>query len=161
MSVSRRRFLKKGTVAVLAAGCALGRGLSAFGQDLIRTQPALDFQIPYEATQSPVFYYTRETFEPYVGGAFRSRHLRDGGSVFLQLLKVRAYAPASGTRLTTGDARETRSFTLTFQAGRPLAQHTGPHTLEHAALGKFPLQMARTIDSRGRVFYEAVISHVV
>jgi hypothetical protein len=157
MPLTRRRFLRASALSALAAGCALGPA-RAFGQDLTRSSPAQDFQIPFEATQSPVYYYTQETFEPYVGGTFRGT--LNGSSVWLQLLSVKGYEPAAGTKIMTRQARETRSFTLTFRAGRSLTELTDVHKLEHAALGKFELLMARSINPHGHIFYEAVINHV-
>lgn len=159
MSLPRRRFLKTCALSALGAGCALGPGLPAFAQDLIRPDPALDFQVPFEAQQSPLFYYTRATFEPYVGGVFRG--FNNGGSVHLQLLRVSGYTPKAGTRIMRGRRRrDTDSFTLTFRAGRYLPKGS-VHLLEHAALGRFQLFMTRYVSPRGQIFYEAVINHVV
>lgn len=155
MSLSRRIFLRTGTLSALAAGCALSPGVKSFARDPFRPSPAADAEIPYEATLNPVFHYTRETFEPYVGGLFR------GSSSYLKLLRVSGYSPASGTRLTTERALPTDSFTLTFQAGRSLLERNSVYLLEHAALGKFSLFMTRYVDLRGQIFYEAVINHVV
>lgn len=157
MSVSRRRFLKTSALSALAAGCALGPGLHAFAQDA--TQPDADFPIPYEATLDPVFYYTRETFEPYVGGVFRGWVGRT--AVDLLLLGVASYAPAPATKITTARSRPTDTFSLTFSAARPLSTLTDTHRLEHAALGRFMLNMKHSLDERGRNIYDAVISHVV
>lgn len=157
MSVSRRRFLKTSALSTLAAGCVLGPGLRAFGQD--SNQPDADFPIPYEATQDPVFYYTRETFEPYVGGVFRGWVGRT--AVDLVLLGVTAYAPSTTTKIMTARGRATDTFSLTFSAARPLSSLADAHRLEHAALGRFMLNMKQSLDERGRIIYEAVISHVV
>lgn len=160
MSVSRRRFLKTCALSALGAGGAVGLGPAAFGQDSARPNPALDFAVPFEAQQSPAFYYTRQTFEPYVGGVFRG-FAADGGSVNLQLLRVTGYAPKAETRITTRRRRETDSFTLTFRAGRYLSGKADVHLLEHAALGRFRLFMTRYVNRRGQIFYEAVFNHVV
>lgn len=160
MPLSRRSFLRSGTLTAFAAGCAFGPGRLAFGQNIHDTNPAVDFQIPYEATQNPVFYYTRQTFEPYVGGIFRGR-AAGGGPVSLELLRATGYSPSAATRIMTKRARPTDSFSLTFRAARPLSELSTIHTLEHAALGKFDLFMTRAVEGRGRVLYEAVINHVV
>lgn len=159
MSVSRRRFLKTSALSALAAACLLGPGLPAFGQDSSQSGPDADFPIPYEATQDPVFYYTRETFEPYVGGVFRGWVGRT--AVDLVLLSVTSYAPAPATQIMTTRARRTDTFSLTFRADRSLSTLTDTHRLDHAALGRFVLNMKRSVDERGRIIYEAVISHVV
>jgi hypothetical protein len=158
MPLSRRIFLRRSTLAALAAGCALSPGVKVFGRSPLGPSPARVSQIPYEAALSPVFDYTRETFAPYVGGSFRGT--LNGSSVYLQLLRVSDYNPSAGTRLTTEQGQATRSFRLTFQAGRSLSNRTSVHQLQHAALGKFSLFMSRYINPRGHVYYEAVINNV-
>ena len=157
MPQSRRRFLRTGTLTAVAACCALVPGRLALGQDLTGTSPSLNSEIPFEATQSAVFYYTRQTFDPYVGGVFTGRG-PGGRPVELTLLGVTTYNPSRGTRIMLCRARKADTFSLTFRAERPLSELSSVHTLEHAALGKFDLFMTRTITADG-VFYEAVISH--
>jgi hypothetical protein len=152
---SRRSFLRTGTLAALAAGCVLNAPRLAFGQD---ATPAADFEIPFEATQSPLFYYTQATFEPYVGGIFRGRGA--GRTVNLELLSVTAHAQQRGTPpLMRKAGRATRGFTLTFRADGPLSEVTTIHPLEHAALGRFDLFLTRRDGERGQIFYEAVFNH--
>jgi hypothetical protein len=158
MPLSRRLFLRRSTLSALAAGCALSSGVKVFGRGPLAPHPAHVSEIPYEAASSPVFYYTRETFEPYIGGRFRGFH--NGGSVYLKLLRVSDYIPSARTRLTTEQSAPTKSFRLTFQAGRSLSPKATVHHLEHAALGKFALFMTRHVTARGQVFYDAVINHV-
>jgi hypothetical protein len=156
MPLTRRRFLKAGTLSALAAGSALGP-LQAFGLELPGTNPTHNFQLPSEAGLSPDLF-TRETFEPLVGGSFRGAS--DGRSASLKLLRVSGYDPSARTRLVTGATRATKSFTLTFRAGRSLSPKTSTHQLEHADLGKFSLFMTPYVSPRGHVYYEAVFNRV-
>src|SRR4029453_6466944 len=68
MNVSRRKFLRSGVVCALAASALLRSPVAALAQR--GGDKSRDFQLPYEATTSPIFYFTRATFEPYVGGVF-------------------------------------------------------------------------------------------
>jgi hypothetical protein len=154
MSVSRRRFLKTGALTAVAVGCA--PGLRAFGQKSRR--PALDFEIPFEARRDAVFYYTRETFEPYVGGIFRG--LRRGRPVELKLLSVTSYTPSVKTRIATKPSPPTSTFTLTFESDRPLSTLAHVYNLQHAGLGKFSLLMTEAVNPDGQVLYEAVFNHL-
>jgi len=159
MSVSRRRFLRSGAVCALTTGVLLRPALVALGQEGgggVNT--ALDFQIPYEATTNPVFYFTRATFEPYLNGVFVAAGA-GGRRVQLKLVGIRDYAPGAGTRLTTRPHRRTNCFSLRFQAAGPLRQLTDTHAVEHGGLGKFDLFMTQS-QVRGVRFYEAVINHV-
>lgn len=145
-------------MCALATGALLRTPLAALAQDA-RSNPSLDFRIPYEATVSPVFYFTRATFEPYLNGIFTAAGV-GGKRVQLTLVAVRGYTPSSTTRLTTTPHRRTDCFSLTFRTTGQLRQLTNTHTLEHAALGRFDLFMTEST-GRGARYYEAVINHPV
>ena len=155
MSVSRRSFIRSATVCALATGALLRTPLAAFGQ----AGAALDFPIPYEATTSPVYHFTRATFDPYLQGIFTAAGGRSR-TVELQLVAIRGYAPPEGARLTTRAHRRTDCFSLLFRSAAPLSQLSSIHTLEHAALGEFDLFLTESV-GRGEYLYEAVINHVL
>jgi len=155
MPLSRRRFVITGS---LAACCALASGARAFGQKSNQSKPAADFAVPHEAKQSAAFYYTHETFEPYVGGVFRGWVGNE--PVDLVLVRVKSYTPKAESKLTKGPTRPTRSFTLTFRSDRPLSELTDTHRLEHAALGKLELMLTAGQGEGGKYFYEAVFTHL-
>ena len=158
MSVSRRSFIRSAAVCALATGALLRNPLAAFGQ-AAGGGAAQDFPIPYEATISPVFNYTKATFEPYLQGIF----LAAGGrsrTVELQLVEIRSYVPPSGLLFIPVRAqRRADCFSLLFSSAAPLSQLSSIHTLEHAALGKFDLFLTESI-GRGEYLYEAVINHI-
>lgn len=165
MSVSRRRFIKSGTLTALTAGFIFKTGGLALGQNrkplaptLDYQNPTVDFPIPYEAQQNPVFSYKSSTFEPYVNGIFVARDAR-GRAIELKLVRVSVYKPARNTRIMTTTARETDCFSLLFSAPRSLPEFTSIHSIEHAALGKFDLFLKRSED-REQLFYEAVVNHL-
>lgn len=146
-------------MCALTTGALLRNPLASLGQDRAGANPALDFPIPYEATTSPVFYFTRTTFEPYLGGAFFAQGA-DGKQVRLLLVAIRDYTPGTGTRLTTKPHRRTDSFSLHFRSAAPLRQTTATHTLAHDALGSFDLFMTQA-EEQNAWLYEAVINHPV
>jgi hypothetical protein len=158
MSLSRRKFLRSGAVCALTVGALSRSPLVAFGQEGARAVPRLDFQIPYEATINPVFYFSRATFEPYVGSTFATTGI-GGRSVELQLVSVTGYEPSTATRLTTRPRRQTNCFSLQFRASGQLRQLTTIHTLDHGALGKFNLFVTES-QAEGAWFYEAVVNHI-
>jgi len=157
---SRRSFLRSGTLAALAAGCALATPQLTFAQERKRPTPATDFDLPIEASQNAVFYYTQATFEPYVGGIFRGRGA--GRTVNLELVSVRGQLPPKNApRMMRKAGPATRSFTLTFHADGTLSEVTTIHRLEHAALGRFDIFLTRRgEDDAGRIIYEAVFTHL-
>ena len=152
MSVSRRSFIRSAAVCALATGALLRSPLAAFGQ------AGSYFETPYEATTSPVFHFTRATFEPYLQGVFVGAGARSR-TVELQLVAIRDYAPPSDARLTTRAHRRTDCFSLLFRSAAPLSQLSSIHRLEHAALGEFDLFLTESV-GRGGYYYEAVINHV-
>lgn len=156
MSLSRRKFLRSGAVCALATGALLRTPLAALAQEA-PTNPELDFPIPYEAATSPVFYFTRATFDPYLNGVFTSAGA-DGRKVQMKLVGIRDYAPSAGTRLTTRPCRRTDCFALQFRASAPLSRLNATHAVEHGALGKFGLFMTES-SVRSAFLYEAVINH--
>jgi hypothetical protein len=166
MPISRRNFLRSGTISVLSAGLVLKSGVLAFGQGTKRSNlsqitrtAAGDYQVPAEAAQNPIIYYKRTTFEPYVGGTFTSRDAR-GRAIPMTLVSVTGYAPSRATRIMMANPRTSDSFTLLFRAPRELPPFTTIYVVEHPVLGKFDLFLKRA-GADGQVFYEAVINHIV
>lgn len=159
MSVSRRRFLKSGAVTVLAAGIVAGAGARAFGQQGSRPSPSADFQIPFEAQRSPLFFFKRETFEPYVGGAFTAR--AGAHSIQMTLTAVSDCTPSAKSLKVTKKARTSDCFALTFRSEGTLTDLTTIYNVEHSALGTFPLFMTRRDGAGGTYVYEAVFNHAL
>jgi hypothetical protein len=158
MAISRRFFLKSGSLTALAAGAALSSGRLAFGQS--QTEGTnLGYQIPITAQQKPTYMFTRATFEPYVDGIFQAPDAR-GHMVNLTLVSVTTNKPATATRISTKRARDTDSFSLTFKASKPLPPFTSIHRISHPSLGDFDLFLSPRPQDRGVMMYEAVFNHI-
>ena len=158
MGISRRFFLKSGTLTAIAAGVALRPNLLAFGQK--RTLgTSLGYQIPIEAQQQPTYMFTRATFDPYVGGIFQAPDAR-GRMVSLTLLSATSNKPSANTKISTGKAVDTDSFSLMFKAARPLPSFSSIQTVSHPALGKFDLFLVPHPQAGGGMLYEAVFNHI-
>jgi uncharacterized protein DUF6916 len=159
MSLTRRRFIEAGTLAAVSTGVALSSARLAFGQNAKHASSNSDFQIPAAAQQDVTAYFTRETFEPYVGDIFQAPNAR-GRMVSLTLKSVDRYKTKATTKITTKAARQTESFSLMFRATQPLPQHTSIHKVSHPALGEFDLFLTpRKLDD-GTYFYEAVFNRL-
>ena len=160
MAISRRFFLKSGTLTALAAGVAFSPNHLAFGQKRRVSSTAgstnLGYQIPITAQQQPAFMFTRATFDPYVGGIFQAPDAR-GRLVSLTLLSATTNRPKS--KISIKRAIQTDSFSLMFKAERALPQFTSIHKISHPALGKFDLFMTPRVKD-GEFFYEAVFNHL-
>ncbi|HEX7317146.1 MAG TPA: hypothetical protein VF297_24820 [Pyrinomonadaceae bacterium] len=157
MPVSRRRFLS-GATAVLTTAAALQLSPIAFAQIGAKPDPARDFPLPQEAHQSPLISFTRETFEPYVGGIFRAR--AGANSIEMKLEKVRGLQLSARGKGLTKKSRQSDSFALDFSSSGTLTDLTTIYDIEHGALGTFALFLTRHDNPQGGYYYEAVFNHV-
>ena len=158
MAISRRRFIKSGSLAALAAGVVLNPQALAFAQRSSQGT-SLGFQIPLNAQKEPDYMFTSGTFQPYVGSIFQAPDAR-GRMISLTLLSVTVYKPAATTKLSTKTAVEPETFSLLFKASAELPKFTSIHQVSHPALGKFDLFLSpHSLAGKERV-YEAVFSHI-
>jgi len=154
MAISRRRFIKAGTLTAIAASLAFKTQILAFGQT---NTPG--FPVPLTAQQKPTFLFTKATFEPYVGSFFQAPNA-SGQMVSLRLVSVTDYKPSTSTTLSTASPRNTESFSLMFQASGSLPEYTSIHRVSHAALGEFDLFLNLKSSESGQRVYEAVFNHL-
>jgi len=157
MAISRRFFLKTGSLTALAAGLVLNPNITIFGQSNTQSNPG--HQIPTSAQQQPAFMFTRATFEPYVGGIFQAPDA-SGHMISMTLLSATTNKPKANTRLSTRTAAETDSFSLMFRATEELPPYASIHRLSHPALGQFDLFLTPQKQENGVVLYEAVFNHL-
>jgi hypothetical protein len=144
MAISRRSFMRAGTIAAIAAGVCLKPSLNTQAQDLIG-----QFGAP---TTDPLSNYTQATFTQYVNSIFR---LHGRVTVDVALMKVQDTLPANVSR---AGGRE--SFELHFRGGSiSLPQDT--YQVEHAALGTFMLFLVPSgADENGAQGYVAIINRL-
>ncbi len=171
MNTPRRSFLKSGTLTALSAGFALAAPKVIFGQkskeasadniDYQTPDPAdaRGYQIPIEAQQNALFYFTRATFDPYVGDIFQAPN-GWGQMVTLTLIRVSTYKMQPNTRLSTKKTRQPSSFSLMFRATDALPAFTSTHQISHPALGRFDLFLTPHTADDGAILYEAVFNHI-
>lgn len=153
MLLARRKFIQSSlifaaTAAVINANSPVGFARSLFN----------DGQLPDEVLRDPVYSFSRETFEPYVGGYFEAVGPR-GEKVPLKLVKVDSYCPKSETKICKR-SHETVSFSLQFTAEGSLPPSTSIYQIKHGALGDFKLFLNRRVEPSRQVFYEAVFNRL-
>ena len=159
MKVTRRSFLRSGAMTVMLTGLALDSVPLAFAQQLRKSDPSRDFEVPFAAQREPQFYFRLGTFMPYLNGIFTLS--AGANSVEATLISVRKVTPTPGSAKVTRKWRPTDCFTIVFQANEKLTDLTNVYDVEHAALGKFPLFMTRRDGPRGTYFYEAVFNRAL
>jgi hypothetical protein len=155
MALSRRFFLKSGTMTAIAAGLAFSPNHLVFGQRSIQGT-SLGFPIPLTAQNEPTYMFTRSTFDPYVGGIFQAP---DALGNMISLTLVSATTNSSTAKISTGRVRQTDSFSLMFKAERALPPFTSIHQISHPSLGKFDLFLTPR-EKDGVYYYEAVFNHI-
>lgn len=145
MSVSRRIFMKAGTIAAIAAGLSLKPSLMTIAQEVSDKGGA-------ESKDDPLSFYTQSTFLQYVNSIFR---LHGPITIDVTLEKVEDTLPAKTSRV---GGRE--SFVLHFRGGSSeLPQNT--YTVEHSALGTFQLFLVPSgPDENGAQGYTATINRL-
>jgi hypothetical protein len=149
MLLARRKFVQSSLLFAASALLFSENTRSVLAQTLRSDDSKLSDQV----LRDPVMRFTRETFEPYVGGYFEAPGAR-GKMVALKLLKVEAFEPKTRTAVPTN------AFLLLFSADGELPTFTSIHPLQHPALGEFSLFLTRRDGPNGEIYYEAVINHL-
>lgn len=155
MTVSRRRFLRYGSLAAMA-GILIELPFPALAQQ--ESASSAGFEIPAAAKREAFWHYRRSTFEQRVGEIFTAEGAR-GALVELKLEQVTDYKPGRKTRITTTAGAETECFTLVFEASSDLSPLSTTHAIEHPVLGRFHLFLVRS-DAGSRIYYQAIINRL-
>jgi hypothetical protein len=151
MVLARRKFVQSSLLFTASTLLFWGNARSALAQTLFA-----DDQLSDQVLRDPVYRFTRETFEPYVGGYFEVPGPR-GAMITMKLLRVDAYVPpkSNSTRAVATD-----SFSLLFSADAELPLFSTIHPIKHAALGEFSLFLTRQDGPKDEIRYEAVFNHL-
>lgn len=153
MLLARRKFIKSSLIFTATAFLINESSPLGFARTLFE-----DGQLSDEVLRDPVYSFSKETFEPYVGGYFEVVGPR-GEKVALKLVKVESYCPKSDTKICKR-AHETESFSLQFIAEGSLPPSTSIYQIKHGALGDFKLFLNRRVEPSRQVFYEAVFNRL-
>jgi hypothetical protein len=155
MSISRRRFLRAGSVAALAAAVPLKGALRVAGQGIRKNLDGNPSdRLPGDIANSPLSYYTKAAFSAYLNSTFLVQAL--AGTIEVTLTQVRD--TASG-RVASQAGQE--SFSLLFQSRGNSALGQGTYGIEHAALGSFALFLVPGgPDANGGQSYVAIVNRL-
>lgn len=157
MPISRRIFLRTGTMVVLGAAAAHSKlGKVAAGQKLREDVVTVTgFRVPAESMSDPLTFFTKSTFSAHLKSKFRLRQ-GDSTSAVVTLVAVNDLAPAAAkVRGQVVGGRE--CFSLIF-SGKELPQ--GTYTVEHGALGTFRLLLVPSGKKGSVPQLEAVINRL-
>jgi Domain of unknown function (DUF6916) len=152
MVVSRRGFMKQGSLLVLAAGTSAVGAKSVLGSDSIAGNLVPQEGPPTTKAAASTFEYTKATFEPYVDTVFRI-YADSTTAVKTTLVSVTDIGPVPDKKIPDREC-----FVIKFKGARPLAQDR--YKLEHEKLGKFELLLVPAGRNRKGFYYQAVINRL-
>lgn len=149
--------MRAGAVSALLAGLNLSPAKLVFAQQ--KSAPGKGvYAIPYEAKTDAAFYFSHETFTPYLNSTFRIATRAKGVAFDATLVQVFDYqAQARARKVKTHDGE---CFSLTFRAGERDTVSQGTYKFAHSALGSFSLFVVPGTPSAEGTIYTAVINHL-
>ena len=148
MPISRRHFLRAGSVVMVAAGAPIS--LNA----LAAVRRADHNGLPGQPSDTPALM-SKAMFAAHLNTVFRVR-LNDRQEVPVELIELHDCGPAQQPAAHAG--RE--CFALAFRARTPRLLKQNTYRLEHRALGQFDLFIAPVKSKKYGQVYEAVINHM-
>jgi len=153
MVVSRRGFMKRGSLLVLAAGASLGSADRIFGHDTGFEYPrsTQDDLSPQGSKPAPLSF-TKATFAPYVDTVFRI-YPDSSKAIKTTLVSVGDIGPVPDRK-----AADRECFVLRFRGNETLRQNT--YKIEHEVLGRFELFLVPAGKNKKSVYYQAVINRL-
>lgn len=153
MVVSRRGFMKRGSLLVLAAGASLGSADRIFGYDagLEYPRPTQD-DLPPKGNNPAQFSFTKATFAPYVDTVFRI-YPDSSKAIKTTLVSVGDIGPVPDRK-----ASDRECFVLRFRGSETLRQNT--YKIEHEVLGRFELFLVPAGKNKKSVYYQAIINRL-
>ncbi len=148
MSLSRRKFLRAGTLVAISAGFPLR---TVIAETL--SQPSS--LLPTNSRLNAGLYLNRETFSRYLSTKFSFSHEAVEG-VAVKLIEVNDLTPK--TARPAAAAKECFALVFIGSCNAPLRQET--YTVTHESLGKFDMLVVPIARNRKGVYYEAVFNRL-
>ena len=149
MSITRRKFLKAGTLVALSAAIPL----KAVGQQPRKVNDGNPIDQSKDVAADPLSQYGKSAFSSYLNSIFR---LYTGYSTIdVALVEVKDLAPGADTARTGAEC-----FSLLFRGGSTvLKQNT--YKIDHPSLGTFPLFLVPAgPDDNGAQSFVAIINRL-
>ena len=153
MVVSRRGFLKRGSLLALFAGSSLGFAQGVFGRDTYSEYHGSSQKDLIPNSNKPAqFIFTKATFLPYVDTVFRI-YPDSSNALTTTLVSVGDIGPVPDRKVAGRDC-----FVLKFRGPQSLPQNT--YRIEHGKLGRFQLFLVPAGKNKKGVYYQAVINRL-
>lgn len=146
MPISRRHFLRAGSVAMVAATASTGFSTSAAERRSDATAPA----------GRPALM-SKATFAAHLNTVFLVK-LNDKQEVPLELVELHDCGPAQQRQQAARAGQECFALAFRPRTGQALKQNT--YSLEHRVLGRFDLFITSVKSTKHGQVYQAIINHV-
>ena len=160
MTISRRKFIKVGTLIALSASIPLKFADAASGRPANAEPPAAPptgFRVSHESLADAAYSFKKSTFSPYLNTKFTIR-FAPAQVLATTLVQVVDAGPVAGREADAAVGKE--CFALLFRAPRYaklIPQKS--YLVQHDALGSFTLFIVPTNkDAKGQ-YYQAIINH--
>ena len=154
MAVSRRKFLKAGTVVSLSAVIPLKSVISVLGQ-----QTGIDgqglFKVPAESQADDRL--TEENFSRYLYSKFLI-YTSPLTAIGLELIQVKQWEPTSAKQ--AAQAAKLDSFSVLFRGPRKTALESRTYRITHEQMGTFDLFISPVNDRKKKQLYQAVFNRL-
>ena len=151
MAVSRRKFLKAGTIVSVSAIIPLESVVSVFGQQAGPNEDGL-FKVPIESGNDERL--TEENFSRYLYSTFRI-YTSPLTGISLQLVNVRRSEIASEKHARSA---KVDSFSVLFRGPQKSALESRTYRITHDQMGTFDLFISAVNDDKKERLYEAVFN---
>ena len=154
VAVSRRKFLRAGTMVSLSAIVPLRSVISVFAQ-----QPGTDGQGPFKvpAESQADDRLTEENFSRYLYSKFLI-YTSPLTAVSLELINVKHWDSTSTKHAT--EAAKLDSFSVLFRGPRKPALESRTYRITHDQMGTFDLFISPVNDSKKERLYQAVFNRL-
>ena len=151
MVVSRRRFMKQGTLLVLTAGASLSGAKSTFGRQSLARHSEQELPVSNRKSLASSIF-TKANFAAHLNTVFRI-YPDASKAIKSTLISVSDMGPVPDQPVSGREC-----FVLRFRGSRPLPQNR--YRIEHEFLGKFELMLVPGGSDRKGSYYQAVINRL-
>ena len=152
MGVSRRKFLRAGTIASLSAIIPLKSVVSAFGQQPDAGQHG-EFKVPLQG--QPDERLTEDTFSRYLHSEFRI-HTSPLTAITVALVKVKRSEVS--TAKTNAKTAKLDSFSVFVRGPTQFVLESNTYRVTHDQMGSFDLFISPVDDGKKEQIYQAVFN---
>jgi hypothetical protein len=159
MTISRRNFLREGTLVGLSTIATLSLAKAAFGQESISLRPRSGITpLPDDIVKEPLYKLTKALFTGLVYTTFTFNH-PTRGKIETYLKSVEDLTPKI-FQITAKAGSGIECFNLVFACQSDIELGQGTYTIDHTKIGRFDLFIVPGTKQRYGRDYGALINRL-